>query len=139
MFFSIQILARLLSIKLQINILYLIRQMMKVFFDEEVVNEKIDKFRHALLKIRYPPSVLDFFCFGSTNLFDLLNNQSLTMSMNANNMPDIYAQAQADVQDPFLSGTLAGNSNNNGIISNRNFYAPTISVKTKEKHTDTIR
>lgn len=96
-------------------------QLIKVFFDEEVTTDKVEKFRHALLKIRYPPTVLDFFCFGSPHLFNLLNNNQNggagngdTLSQNANNALMPIGEA-------------------NG------YYAPTISIKTKEKHADAIR
>lgn len=41
-------------------------QLIKVFFDEEVAPERIDCFRASLLKLRYPASILGFFCFSQS-------------------------------------------------------------------------
>ena len=40
-------------------------QLIRVYFDEEVTNDRIEKFRQILIKIRYPQSVLDTFCLNS--------------------------------------------------------------------------
>jgi hypothetical protein len=118
-------------------------QLIKVFFDEEVLSEKIDRFRHALAKIRYPPSVLDFFCFGSTNLFNLLNSNLNTLSGTGNGLMGGGDKSHflsgmlsgkmrindVDSLDPYSNGTLGGNG-----------YGPSISIKNgKEKSSDTIR
>lgn len=39
-------------------------QLIKVYFDDEVSAEQVDKFRASLARIRYPNSVMEFFCFG---------------------------------------------------------------------------
>jgi hypothetical protein len=115
-------------------------QLIKVFFDEDVSNEKIDRFRHALLKIRYPPSVLDFFCFGSTNLFNLLNNgqnsnaYEIKADQNPEEIKKFLKENELDKKD-FYSEC---NSSEYGM-DDRNFYPSTISIKNKEKHSETIR
>ena len=40
-------------------------QLIRVYFDEEVTNDRIEKFRQMLVKIRYPNSVLDTFCLNT--------------------------------------------------------------------------
>ena len=115
-------------------------QLIKVFFDEEVSNEKIDKFRHALLKIRYPPSVLDFFCFGSSNLFNLLNG-----GQNLSNPNEIKLENPDDMkkflkENEIIKKDFYGGCNGSEYgLDDRNFYPSTISIKNKEKHSETIR
>lgn len=54
-------------------------QLIKVYFDEEVSSDKIDKFRQLILKLRYPQSVLEFFCFATSSAKYLnLNNSGQT-------------------------------------------------------------
>lgn len=39
-------------------------QLIKVYFDDEVSCEQVDKFRASLARLRYPNTVMEFFCFG---------------------------------------------------------------------------
>lgn len=39
-------------------------QLIKVYFDDEVSVEQVDKFRASLARLRYPNTVMEFFCFG---------------------------------------------------------------------------
>ena len=40
-------------------------QLIRVYFDEEVTNDRIEKFRQVLLKLRYPQTVLDTFSLNT--------------------------------------------------------------------------
>jgi hypothetical protein len=40
-------------------------QLIRVYFDDEVTNDRIEKFRQVLLKLRYPQTVLDSFCLST--------------------------------------------------------------------------
>ena len=90
-------------------------QLIKVFFDEEVGADKVERFRQTMLKIRYPQSVLEFFCFAGLK-----------------------------PTGPFQSSTLHNGASApkdfpGGGGGNAEFYAPTLNIKTKEKHTDALR
>ena len=100
-------------------------QLIKVFFDEEVTNDKIEKFRQSLLKLRYPQTVLEFFCFNQ-NKYGYSNNSNTSNFMNTMN----YSGLSKDTSANSLG-------NNNGNLNE--YYAPTLNIKTKEKHTDAIR
>jgi hypothetical protein len=100
-------------------------QLIKIYFDEEVSSEKIDRFRNSLLKIRYPQSVLEFFCFSKNNNGTSFYNNYLKINSN-------FMSASS----PPVSPTSSTNQQNNLDY----FNGPTMNInKTKEKHSDAIR
>jgi hypothetical protein len=122
-------------------------QLIKVFFDEEVTTDRIELFRHALLKLRYPQTVLEFFCFsildnnqqaqGGDTLNNMILNDSNTFSNGTHNINNVNN----------CNGNTMSTSNlndkdciNDGSSHNGNgFFPHTINIKTKEKHTDALR
>ncbi len=102
-------------------------QLIKVFFDEEVSTEKIEKFRHSLLKLRYPQSVLEFFCFSQNNTKYPYCSSNGTFNLMQNNGFKNYA------------GLSKETSVNNIGNSQSEFYPHTLNIKTKEKGTDALR
>ena len=99
-------------------------QLIKIYFDEEVSIEKIDRFRNSLLKIRYPQSVLEFFCFSKNN--NGTNFSGNYLKINNNFM----------ASSPPISPTSSNNQQNHLDY----FNGPTMNInKAKEKHSDAIR
>ena len=106
-------------------------QLIKVFFDEEVTTDKIEKFRHILLKLRYPQSVFDFFCFNQTNN---VMRRNLNVNFNVDNQCETAFPRDATKQ---FNGSTGANSHPNPNASD--YYAPTLSLKSKENHADAIK
>jgi len=105
-------------------------QLIKVFFDEEVTNDKIEKFRHSLLKLRYPQSVLEFFCFNSVNM-------KFTAGYNLsgfNGHGNSYAINYTAMSKDHCVNSLGVNNQ-----TSTDYYSHTLNIKAKEKHTDAIK
>jgi myotubularin-related protein 5/13 len=102
-------------------------QLIKVFFDEEVSTDKIEKFRHSLLKLRYPQSVLEFFCFNQNNTKYPYSNGTFNSIQTTKNGFKNYS-------------VLSKETSVNSIgTSQSEFYPHTLNIKTKEKGTDALR
>lgn len=88
-------------------------QLIKVFFDEEVAPERIDHFRASLLKLRYPVSILGFFCFSqsyqaATNGGDSLSQLGLDLDSGINGYHvDLTAGSNVNGTGPHLQHGLA--------------------------------
>lgn len=139
-------------------------QLVKVYFDDEVSVEQVDKFRASLARIRYPNSVMEFFCFGWRHPSSVsAANASASASTPGQEMPPTefylnggqqigmrFTQANSPV-GPLQNSIVNYLSNNaqNGVGANSHhqvnnstssaatgdyFSATTINIKTKEKH-----
>lgn len=101
-------------------------QLIKVFFDEEVSTEKVERFRSILLKLRYPSSIFDFFCFNqsykATPAFYTMDTENIIGEKLATNNSDIYLKDMAK----------------NEMSQNPSDYFGT-NFKTKEKSGDILR
>lgn len=97
-----------------------------MFFDEEVTNDKIERFRNILLKLRYPTSVYGFFCFNQS--YSKLN-------------PSYYNSKSAVIADSYMNHGTDFDLKEPGFSltpqESADYFGPT--MKSKEKGADALR
>lgn len=95
-------------------------QLIKLYFDDEVTTEKIDKFRQLLLKFRYPQSIFEFFCFSNSS------NKYLNPLQSQQQQQQLFNNLSQAQQNTLIQ------------VTNKELGLNTIKTKS-EKHSDAFR